>query len=160
MQALHVARRGRDAQEPRADLVAVELLVVDEAFELVDAALHVGVRAGEEPLAAHQCGGAEAQADHRHGEGAVAAAGAVGGGLGLQDGDARRGLRAAKLTGGGEAGEAAADDGDVDVQVAAQGGLRLERAALVQPERQWGIRKDDHERASLTSMFPADARPG
>ncbi|MCX6364127.1 MAG: hypothetical protein NTW58_08165 [Actinobacteria bacterium] len=135
LQAFHVARGGRHAQETRADLVAVELLVVDEALELVDAALHVGVRAGEELLAAHERCRAQSQADHRHRKGAVTAAGPVGGGLGLDDGDAGRGLGAAQLTGGGETGQATADDRDVHVQVAAQGSFRINGVALVEPQR-------------------------
>ncbi len=143
-QALHVALGRGDAQEPRADLVAVELLAVDERLELVDRTLHVGVRGLEEGLAAQHRRGAEAKADDGHREGAVAAAGAVPDRPRLEHGDVERRVEVLERDRRGEAREAAADDGHVGRQLAFDRRRGLIGSVLVEPERERGVGQADH----------------
>ena len=117
--ASHVGGRGRDLEEARALEVAVELVLGDRGFERVDGAFHVVVRLAHAALSvACDRMAASEDAEQGHHEAGVAAAGAEAAGFGFEDGDVERRLGAFEVVGGGKAGVAGADDGDVDGDVA------------------------------------------
>ena len=111
------------------------LLRVDEALELVDAALHIRVGRLQEPLAADERRRAEPEPDDRHREGAVSPAGAVADLPRLEHGNLELGVAALQRQRRRHAEEAATDDRDVGLHLAVQrrGGLIV--AVLGEPER-------------------------
>ena len=126
-QPLLVLRRGGDPQEPRVLVVAVQVEVADELLEEGDRAVRVLVGLpGPGPPEAHGGQGVH-HPDLGHAEAGVATAGAVPDELGLQDRDPHGRLGAVQEVRGRQAGVAAADDRDVDVEVPDQrgaGGVR------------------------------------